>query len=202
MERDLPPGFLESIAIDRAGTKTNWCVITGAPSSGKTSVIQFLANHGYVTAPEVARELIALGLLHGHTLQEIRADALSLQRDILKMTLARELTLDPAQLLFMDRGLPDSITYFRLGGFESLEAKAAAQIFRYRAVFIFNRLPIVKDDVRTEDEVLTQKIDTMLDQDYQAAGYMPVRVPVMPIHQRAQFILDHLGLMQKDRPLK
>ena len=37
---------------------TNWHVITGAPSSGKTTLIQRLAAASYPVAAEIAREHI------------------------------------------------------------------------------------------------------------------------------------------------
>lgn len=174
--------------------KTNWSVITGAPSSGKTSVIEELSHRGFVTQREVARELIELGLNSGKTLEETRHAAKRLQKDILQLALARESTLDPAEYAFLDRGLPDSLTYFRLAGVESAEVRTISFLFQYRAVFLFDRLPIVKDDVRTEDEALADKIDKMLEDDYKSVGYAPIRVPVMPITARADFILTHLNI--------
>jgi predicted ATPase len=174
--------------------RTNWCVITGAPSSGKTSVIRELAHRGFAVQSEVARELIELGMNHGRTLEEIRRNAEELQGGILEVTLAREMALDLKTTVFMDRGLPDSITYFKLAGLDGIEATAMSYLFQYRAVFIFDRLLVVRDDVRTESNALAAKIDKMLEEDYKAVGYAPVRVPVMSIKERADFILDRLGI--------
>src|SRR5690349_8269489 len=88
-------------------TKTNWCVITGAPSSGKTSVIKELAHRGFAIQGEVARELIEAGINHGRTLEEVRKDVAELQKEILEVTLAREMALDAQETVFLDRGLPD-----------------------------------------------------------------------------------------------
>jgi hypothetical protein len=38
------------------GVQTNWHVITGAQSSGKTTLIDQLADEGFRTVPEVARQ--------------------------------------------------------------------------------------------------------------------------------------------------
>lgn len=191
MGRDLRAGRTVSKGFKYA---TNWCVITGAPSSGKTSVIKELAHRGYAIQGEVARELIELGLSQGKSLDDVRRNAQDLQREILEVSLAREMALDLRTLIFLDRGLPDSITYFRLAGLDGIEARATARLFRYRAVFLFDRLPVVKDAVRTEDEALARKIDLMLEEDYKSAGYAPVRVPVMSVAARGGFILRHLDL--------
>lgn len=173
--------------------KTNWCVVTGAPSSGKTSVIKELAHRGFAIQGEVARELIELAVTNGRTLEEVRKDAAALQKSILEVALAREMALDRDMLVFMDRGLPDSLTYFKLAGLDGAEARALSLLFQYRAVFIFDRLPVVRDRVRTENDALAAKIDKMLEEDYIAVGYSPVRVPVMTVKERADFILARAG---------
>lgn len=172
--------------------KTNWCVITGAPSSGKTSVIKMLKERGYAVTDEVARELIEASIQRGRKLDDIRKDVDDLQRGILQLGLAREMALDVKALTFMDRGLPDSLTYLRLAGLETLEAETMAHLFQYRAVFIFDRLPIVKDAVRTEDDAIADKIDRMLEEDYRRIGYTPIRVPVISIDKRTDLILSHI----------
>ena len=37
---------------------TNWCVITGGPCTGKTTVVELLAQRGYKTTIEHARHYI------------------------------------------------------------------------------------------------------------------------------------------------
>lgn len=180
--------------LSAKGRKTNWCVITGAPSSGKTSVIEELAKRGYAIQNEIARELIEECIRHGMTLDEVRGmeHAKELQQRILKLKSAREMALDPKTLIFSDRGTPDSITYFRLAGLDTALAVKAARVFRYRAVFILDRLPVQKDGVRNESEEQAQALDRMIEEDYRALGYAPVRVPVLPIPDRADFILARL----------
>lgn len=176
-------------------TDTSWIVITGAPSSGKTSVIDALTSRGYAVQGEVARELIEECLRHGLSLADVKADGgKQLQADILRIKTSREKQLAPLDTVFMDRGMPDSISYFRLAGLDTNAAMAACRHFRYRAVFIFDRLPVIRDGVRSEDEAAAMQIDVMLEADYRTLGYVPVRVPVMPIAARTDFILKTLGL--------
>lgn len=175
--------------------ETNWCVFTGAPSSGKTSVIEELAHRGYAVQSEVARELIETALRRGKTIVEIRdrAHVQDLQRRIVRLKLARERGLNRDTLVFNDRGTPDSIIYYRLAGLDPKEAIAASRHFRYRAVFLFERLPLVKDDVRTEDTAQAVEIESQLIEAYTSLGYELIRVPVLPITARADFILGKLG---------
>lgn len=177
---------------------TEWIVITGAPSSGKTSVINDLKARGYHVQDEVAREYIEACIARGLSVQDIRADGgCELQQQILRLKTEREAVLSPKDTVFLDRGIPDSMAYFRLAGLDIAAAKAAAAKFRYDAVFLFDRLPIVDDGVRVEDEAMANDIDKMLMQDYRSLGYDPVRVPVMPVEKRTDFILNFMQLPVK-----
>lgn len=172
---------------------TNWCVITGAPSSGKTSVIDELKRRGHAVDNEVARELIEKLMAAGKSLADIRASTESvqeLQRNILATKSAREDALDPKKLIFMDRGMGDSVTYFRLANLDPTAAIAACGRFRYKHVFLFDRLPLKKDNIRTESNTDAERIDKMLEADYEELGYKVMRIPVMPIEARADFIED------------
>lgn len=172
--------------------KTNWVAITGAPSSGKTSVIDALARQGYATQTETARELIENDMAHGLSIEQIRQNASALQKRIIQLKIAREMALDTQALIFLDRGMPDSMAYFRKAGMDTTEAEAASKIFQYKHVFLFDRLPIKKDGVRTEDEEQANQIDRWLEEDYKKLGYTPIRVPVMPIEDRTAFVLSRL----------
>jgi predicted ATPase len=172
--------------------KTNWCVITGAPSSGKTSVIEELTRRGYQTEPEVARELIEDCLKHGEKIEQVREKNEWLQNEILRLKLSREESQNPEQLVFLDRGIPDSLTYFRIAGLDLANAKTVSREFRYRHVFIFDRLSLVQDGIRTESDEIARQIDLALENDYKELDYSPIRVPVIPISARVDFILHHL----------
>ncbi len=191
----FPPGVHARGSGVTFKTKTNWCVFTGAPSSGKTSVLEELAHRGYAVQVEVARELIETALRQGKTLVEIRdkTHVQDLQRRIVALKLAREKGLHPETLVFSDRGTPDSIAYYRLAGLDPEPAIDASLVFEYRAVFLFARLPLIKDDVRTEDDAQALALEQAIIADYQSLGYKPIRVPVLPIVERADFILQQLG---------
>ena len=55
---------------------TRWCVITGAPSSGKTAVILDLERRGFRVVHEAARAYIEQELEKGRRLQEVKSDRL------------------------------------------------------------------------------------------------------------------------------
>src|SRR5262249_7653099 len=147
-------------------------------------------HRGYAIQNEVARELIEEALRRGKTLAQVRdtGHVQELQRRILKLKVAREKGLDRDALVFTDRGTPDSIAYFRLAKLDTQAAVEASKIFRYKAVFLFERLSVfAKDGVRTESEQQALEIERMLVEDYTALGYDVTRVPVLPIKERADF---------------
>lgn len=94
--------------------RTNWCVITGAPCSGKTSVVKELERRGYQVVHESARAYIDQQLAAGKRLDQIKADERTFENHILNAKRAIESTLPPEETIFFDRGLPDSIAYFKL----------------------------------------------------------------------------------------
>jgi predicted ATPase len=91
--------------------ETNWCVITGGPSSGKTTTVNILRERGYVTTIEHARHYIDTQRVTGRTVEEIRANQLAFQRGILDMQIEEERRVDPKAPVFLDRALPDALAF-------------------------------------------------------------------------------------------
>lgn len=173
--------------------KTCWCVITGAPCSGKSSVIRVLARKGYKVIHENARAYIDSQLDAGFTLAEIKSDILSFERHILfeKVRIEKELPKD--QIIFLDRAVPDSVAYFEHEGLAVEEPLAYSHRVRYDRIFLFDRLDFESDAVRTEDHDEAGRIGRLIEKCYRHLGYSIIRVPVMPVDQRASFILNHIN---------
>jgi predicted ATPase len=171
---------------------THWHVITGAPSSGKTTVIEGLAEKGFRIKHEVARAYIDQRLASGETLEQIKVDPLSFERHILLTKVDIEKQLPPGQTIFLDRAIPDSIAYFELEGLDMTEPLELSRRWRYRRVFLFERLPFEKDQVRWEDRAQAARLEEMLDRAYTGLSYPIIRVPVMPVDDRIEFVLGHI----------
>lgn len=174
--------------------ETEWVVITGGPSSGKTTTVNHLKSLGYHSSPEAARTLIDMGIGSGLTIQEVRRDDEKFNQSILNIQLALENILLPEKLCFHDRGVPDSLAYIRLAGTDELYAQEAALKRKYHAVFLLDLLPFEKDYARTEDEQLAQYIDKLLYRTYRELGYKVERIPIRPVEERTNIILNSLGL--------
>jgi predicted ATPase len=65
--------------------QTNWHVITGASCSGKTTLIDQLADKGFQTVPEVGRQYFKRELAKGRTIDEIREDRVTLTSQLYEM---------------------------------------------------------------------------------------------------------------------
>ena len=182
---------MEFVPHGKPDRPTQWCVITGAPSSGKTAVIAELERRGCRVVHEAARAYIEEELEKGRTLQQVKADPLRFERCILLRKVAVESRLPSAQRVFLDRALPDSIAYFRFEGLDSSEPEQHGRLFRYHRIFFFERLQLAADPVRSENEQGAEILEELLDRSYRELGYDLIRVPVMPVEDRTQFVLSY-----------
>lgn len=143
---------MTGIQEPRPAQTTRWHVVTGGPSSGKTTTVNLLRGRGYTTTIEHARHYIDLQRITGRSTAEVRARQSEFQRAVVDMQIEQERSLDPQQTVFLDRALPDSLAYYRFLGLAPgtalLGALAGA---RYATVFLLDLLPLASDYARTED---------------------------------------------------
>ena len=174
--------------------QTKWHVITGAPCSGKSTLIGQLADRGFRTAPEAARQYFERELAAtGRTIEEIRGDVIPLVHGILSIMLEIERGLDANEVVFLDRGYPDILAFLRQFGLDPNRFLPGCFHHRYACVFMLDRFPVRLDGVRTEDEAAAAYLDEWHYRDYTALGYRVVRVPVLPPQERLAFVLERLA---------
>ena len=171
---------------------TRWSVITGAPCSGKTAVIHMLEQRGYKVVHEVARAYIDNELMRGKTLAEIKADEWAFERHILMEKVRIESTLDKDEIIFFDRGVPDSIAYYKLNGLDYTEPFQKSGEVRYQNVFLFERLRFLTDPVRSEDEKTALRLNRLIEESYQSLGYDIIHVPLLSVEERTALVLECL----------
>jgi predicted ATPase len=169
-----------------------WYVITGSPSSGKTTILNSLAKMGCQTVPEAARVLIDEETKKGKTLEEIRKNEIEFQIKVLEIKIETEKKLDKNKITFFDRGIPDTIAYFQLYGFNTEEVIKLCKELKYRKIFLLEQLPFVKDYARIEDNEKANKLQILLRKAYADLGYEIIDVPVMPVEDRMKMILSNV----------
>lgn len=174
-------------------TLTKWNVITGAPCSGKTTLINILANRGYSIIPETGRSYVESEIEKGKTLAEIRHDIIFFNIVIKDIQINNEQKLNPLDDYFLDRALPDCLAYYQLAGMDPNEILSECFYHRYASVFILERFPVRRDTARIEDETSAQFLDKWIYQDYRALGYRVVKVPVLPPEERVNYVLNHIS---------
>lgn len=164
-------------------------VLTGAPGSGKTSVIEELEKMGKIVVPEPARTLIENYKKNSkHLLPE--NDRNGFQLTVEKLT--RDNFLDN-ELAFFDRSIIDEIGYrdrYKVEVSEDLHNFCNEN--RYDKVFIFPPWKEIfkNDDVRGETFEEAEKIDYFIHRAYIKYNYFPIIVPKASINDRLNFILN------------
>lgn len=173
--------------------KNNWYVITGAPCSGKTTIIQLLERAGYKVIYEAARVYIDREIKKGRSLKEIRKNEFVFQRKVLDFKIQAEKKLNPKEIVFLDRGIPDTIAYYKLLSIPAdKKLESIAKRSWYKKIFFFEKLDYEKDYARTETEEEIKKLEKLLLDIYKKLNLSIIKVPVMKIEDRLNFILNNL----------
>lgn len=175
---------------------SNFFIFTGGPGSGKTSVLNELAQRGYLIVPEVARAIIKQQ-------QDIGGNAIHTGDRIAFLDLMLEQSIADYQkmqsektAIFFDRGIPDLYGYSKAfcKGVAKKTNDAIAH-FRYnKTVFLFP--PWVEiyetDQERQQDFAEALKTYDALKAAYHHCGYILMEMPKVSVKKRADFILRAL----------
>lgn len=169
-----------------------WHVITGAPCSGKTTLIKALEAEGYRVVHEVARAYMEEEVARGKTLAQMKSDLPAFEREILHRKISVESALSGEDLIFFDRALPDSIAYYRFCGMDATEAEAACRFIRYGKIFFLDRLAITPDNIRKEDPAEIVELERLLADCYRQLGYSLSRIPAMTVEDRLRRVVSQV----------
>jgi len=167
-------------------------VLTGGPSSGKTTVINELEKRGFSVLRESSREILGrFGTINSKEERE------ELELTIFKTQKKKEEACE--ETVFLDRSQIDSLAYtnYFLG---YIPKEMGLPKKSYDVVFLLDRLPFVKDGLRVENsDSEANKLHLILKQAYLKLGYFPILVPTFPsvfveasVRRRVNFILSYL----------
>lgn len=173
--------------------QTNWHVITGAPSCGKTTMIDLLAKEGFRTVPEVAHLYIEREMASGRDIKDILGNRVDLQGILKELQLRIEQELPSEEVIFLDRALPDCMSFDRYVGLDPNRLLSTCFHHRYASVFVLDPLPFRVDGIRDGDLAGVGYLDEWIARDYSALGYSVIRVPVLAPEDRLAFVLEKLS---------
>jgi predicted ATPase len=171
-------------------------VITGGPSTGKSSLLKALSLYEVPCFEEISRQVTLEARQHGVT-QLFVEDPLHFSQKLLdarikqyKASLAIE---NP--FVFFDRGIPDVKAYLNFAKTPHPNFFHQAGLdFRYDCVFI---LPLweeiyTTDSERYENFSQALEIQLQLQSYYTSLGYKPIEVPIGLVAERIEFIKQKL----------
>ena len=175
-------------------------VITGGPGVGKTTLLQELQKRFFTCIPEVAREIIKEQVA-------VQGDALPWKNKELYLQMMFDRSVDSyltaknnnSSLIFFDRGIPDSLTYAAVIGFEKTETmENVVRHYRYNQNIFY--LSPWRDIYKTDEErkqsweeaVVISELNAEI---YRKYNYTLITVPNDSPEKRADFILAWVGKM-------
>ena len=170
----------------------SWYVLTGGPCAGKTTLIFELEKRGYSVVPEPARLIIDSKLAAGEVIEQIVTDPEWLI-SVVRKALAQYREVPPGETYFFDRSVVDSLAYYALNKKEiDDEFRAALNEVKFKKVFLLDLIDFVNDEARSETPEQAMILHGLIREGYEREGYEIVEVPVLPVPERADFVLKHL----------
>lgn len=180
-------------------TARPYYIITGAPSTGKTSILSELKKRGYTCHQEIAREIIKENMEAGieifpwNNMHEFSDLVLERMKSLVK-------TFDSSVIQFLDRSMVDLIGYMNFANEDvpahySTEALAVGYA---KKVFFLPIWPEIytQDDERKENLEEAKEIGISLEEAYSSLGFELVQVPHGTVEDRVSFILAECNAMQ------
>ena len=164
-------------------------VITGPGSCGKTSLIQEFKKRGFKIIPDHPREVLE----ERKNFIPIKPEIEYRQNLILEKQIKKESEISSSdEIVFLEYGMIDIQVYSEYLTGESIKIKKEL-LKNYDIIFILECLPWINDGIRVEsNEENTYKIREMMFEKYMNYGFNPISVPILPVKERADFILEEI----------
>lgn len=172
-------------------------VITGGPSTGKSTLISSLSSESYYCLEEVSREVILeareKGIEHLFQSSPILFSEILLDKRIEQYKTAEN---SNQEIIFFDRSIIDIIAYLDFSSTQhTINFDATLKNIQYDKIFICPPWSKIHktDNERYESFEESQKIHNNLVQSYTEKGYTITEIPFGTIKERTKFILDTIN---------
>ena len=168
-------------------------VISGAPGTGKTSIIDMLQNLGYHCSKEISREIISQQLkIEGSALPWKNISAFS--KLVMESRKRQFINSRKNELHFFDRSIVDIIAYLNLANINTpseLVELAYKNRYNERVLYTPFWLKIFRNDLQRRENIESaMSIDKELKEVYAEYGYQIIEIPKTSIKERVKFILS------------
>lgn len=171
-------------------SRTEWVVLTGAASAGKSSVLKELSRRGYNTMPEAATLALNQADSNGKDISNFQ-NTESFHRKVEELNREMETRYPSNKLVFMDRSLIDNVAYkaYYQDTYDYTIINEAQD--KYKKVLFLEKIPFKQND-REKPKEEASEIEKLLKQAYREADYHPIEVGLGSVTERADEILSHL----------
>lgn len=177
---------------------TKKIVITGGPSTGKTTLINALKQLGYNCFDEISRQVTLEARQQGIE-QLFLEDPLLFSQKLLEGRTEQFKSAEKAtsNLVFLDRGIPDVLAYMDyIGDTYPKEFTDRCTAHRYDAVVVLQPWEDIyaTDEERYESFEQAKLIHHHLESTYTRFKYNLIELPKDTVPNRVNFLLDFLNL--------
>jgi len=175
-------------------------IITGAPSTGKSSIIQHLKTRGYLCMDEISREVILQarkeGIEHLFISSPILFSEILLEKRLYQYQQAKK---TEEAIVFFDRGIIDIMAYLNFSKTShNIDFNKALKEIKYDIVFICPPWQTIHktDNERYESFNQAKEIHTKLVESYQKEGHKVIVVPFGTVEERTHFIENYISIVR------
>jgi|TARA_B110000971_G_C19881130_1_gene440777 predicted ATPase len=170
-------------------------IITGAPGTGKTAIINALIQKGHSCEKEISREIIAEQIIIGGDILPWE-NQIAFENHIANLRKQQYLNSSEDKNYFFDRSSIDCIAYLKANklGVTSEITQIINQCIFNKKVFItpFWEEIYINDGERMEDIKAALNIENSIIETYKSLGYTLVQVPKLSVSERINFILSNI----------
>ena len=178
--------------------KVNRVIITGGPSTGKTSLINHLENNGYNCIHETSREIIKESLSKNSDILPWK-NLLKFSERVINQREGHYHSVkskNSTKYTFFDRGIPDVFAYMEYDEIEIPKQflKLGDSLRYHSKIFLTPAWKAIfeNDNERVEDFRKAEQLQHFIHNTYKSLGYDVILVPKGTIENRIKFILDNL----------